>query len=124
MKLNEITITQAHEGLWKKEFTSAELTQACLDQLYAVEEKIGAFLTVTEKIALEAARAADNRIAAGLIPGPLEGIPIAVKDAILVKDVKCTASSKILENYTAVYDATAVRKLKEAGAVILGKTAN
>ena len=124
MKLNELTITQAHEGLWKKEFTSAELTQACLDQLYAVEEKIGAFLTVTEKIALEAARAADNRIAAGLIPGPLEGIPIAVKDAILVKDVKCTASSKILENYTAVYDATAVRKLKEAGAVILGKTAH
>ncbi|MDO8505013.1 MAG: Asp-tRNA(Asn)/Glu-tRNA(Gln) amidotransferase subunit GatA [bacterium] len=124
MKLNELTIVQAHEGLKKKDFSSEDLTRACLSRIDEVDKKIGAFLTVTEQSAIETAKAVDKKIAAGLIPGPLEGIPIAIKDAILVKGVRCTASSKMLENYTAVYDATVISKLKKAGAVILGKTAN
>lgn len=122
MGLNELTIVQAHEGLKKKKFSSKELVKACIDCIHEVENDISAFITVMEKQALKQAQAVDKKIAAGVIPGMLEGIPLAIKDTILVKDTKCTAGSKILENYTAVYDATAVRKLKRAGAVILGKT--
>ena len=124
MKLNELTITAAHEGLKKKEFSALELTKACIDRIYEVEDKINAFLTVTEKEALASAKAVDKKIKVGVIPGPLEGIPVAIKDNILVQGIKCTASSRMLENYTAVYDATVVTKLKHAGAVILGKTNN
>ena len=124
MKLNELTIVQAHEGLQKKEFSSEELTRACLARIDEVDGKIGAFLTVLENDALAQAKAADKNIAAGLIPGPLTGIPAAIKDNMLVQGVKCTASSRILENYVAAYDATVVTKLKHAGAVILGKTSN
>ncbi|MBI4135822.1 Asp-tRNA(Asn)/Glu-tRNA(Gln) amidotransferase subunit GatA [Candidatus Uhrbacteria bacterium] len=122
MRLNELTITAAHEGLEKKEFSSEELTRACLRRIEEVDEKINAFLTVTETDALEQAKAADKNIASGLIPGPLEGIPVAIKDNMLVKGIKCTAASNILGNYVAAYDATVVTKLKRAGAVILGKT--
>lgn len=122
MKLNELSITQAHEGLKAKEFSSEDLTRACLDRISECDDEINAFITVLKEKSLEQARAVDKSIKAGVIPGPLEGIPVAIKDAILVKDVKCTAGSKILENYTAVYDATAVTKLKRAGAVIIGKT--
>ncbi|OGL68668.1 aspartyl/glutamyl-tRNA amidotransferase subunit A [Candidatus Uhrbacteria bacterium RIFCSPLOWO2_01_FULL_47_24] len=123
-KLNELTIAQAHEGLKKKEFSSQELTKACVDRIYEVDEKVNAFLTVTEKEALAQANVVDKKIKAGVVPGLLEGIPVAIKDVILVKGVKCTASSKILENYIATYDATVIKKLKQAGAVILGKTNN
>lgn len=122
MKLNELTISQAHDGLKKKEFSSEELTRACIDRIYELDNKINAFLTVTENGAIEQARAVDKSIAAGVIPGPLEGIPMAVKDNMMVRGVKCTASSRILGNYHAVYDATVVHKLKNAGAVIIGKT--
>ncbi len=121
-KLNELTIVQAHEGLKKKEFSSEDLTRACLARIEEVDEKIGAFLTVTKELALEQACIVDRKIKAGVIPGPLEGIPVALKDNMLLKGVKCTASSKILENYVATYDGTVVKKLKDAGAVILGKT--
>ncbi len=122
MKLNELTITAAHEGLKKKEFSSEELTWACLDRIAEVDEKIGAFLTVLDKEAIAQAKAVDKKIAAGVIPDSLEGIPVALKDNMLLKGAKCTASSRILENYVATYDATVVKKLKAAGAVILGKT--
>lgn len=123
-KLNELTIVQAHEGLKKKEFSSEELTRACLTRIEEVDEKIGAFLTVLAKEAIATAQKVDKEIAAGVIPGPLEGIPVAIKDNMLVQGVKCTASSRILENYIAAYDATVIKKLKNSGAVILGKTNN
>jgi aspartyl-tRNA(Asn)/glutamyl-tRNA(Gln) amidotransferase subunit A len=120
--LNELTIEKAHLGLARKEFTAQELTEACLKRIKEVEEKIGAFLILDEEGAREAAKEVDRRISAGLIPGPLEGIPVAIKDNILVRGLKATAASLILENYQAVYDATVVKKLKSAGAIILGKT--
>ncbi len=122
MDLNELTIKQVHEGLIAKKFSSVDLTEACLKQIKKLNKKINAFVTVTEKEALEKAKEVDKKVATGQGIGILEGVPVAIKDNILVRDVRCTAASKILENYIAPYDATVVRKLKKAGVVILGKT--
>ncbi|MFZ5364023.1 MAG: Asp-tRNA(Asn)/Glu-tRNA(Gln) amidotransferase subunit GatA [Patescibacteria group bacterium] len=122
MKLNECTIKEAHEGLVEKKFTSVELTEACLAEIKKLNKKLNVFITVDEKGALAQAKEVDKKIAAGEEIGILEGVPVAIKDNILVKDVRCTAASKILENYVAPYDATVIEKLRIAGAVILGKT--
>ncbi len=120
MKLNTLTIEQAHQGLAKKEFSSVELTQACLDSIKAVDNKIHAFLEITENLALEQAKEADKKIVTGEFD-ILTGIPISVKDVILIDGIKATGGSKILENYSATYDATVIERLKEFGAVFLGK---
>ncbi len=122
MKLNELTAHQAYIGLRKKEFSSTEITKACLDQIKKVDKKIGAFVTVTDDLALEQAKIADEKIAQGEELKPLEGIPCAIKDNILIEGERCTCSSKILENYRATYNAGVIKKLKEQGAVFLGKT--
>ena len=122
MELNKLTIKQAHQGLIKKEFSSVELTMACLKSIEKQDKKIKAFLSITPKLALSQAKKIDKQISAGKKISVLAGIPTAIKDNILVKGIKCTAGSKILENYIAPYDATVVRKLKNNGAVILGKT--
>lgn len=119
--LNQLTIEQVHQGLVKKEFSSKELTLACLDRIKKIDSKIHAFLTITEDLALKQAEEADRAIKNGETDF-LTGIPLAVKDNMLVKDEKCTAASKILENYVATYDATVIEKLKEEKAVLLGKT--
>lgn len=121
MKLNELTIKQATEKLDKGEITSVDLTRACLARIKEVDNKIKACLTVCEKEALESAREADKRRAKGE-SGVLLGIPCLIKDNIMTKGIRTTAASKILENYVAPFDATVVKKLKDAGAVILGKT--
>jgi len=120
MKLNQLTIEHAHQGLAKKEFSSVELTQACLDSIKSVDGKIHAFLEVIEDLALEQAKEADKKIANSKCD-ILTGIPISVKDIILIDGIKATGGSKILENYSATYDATVIEKLKELGAVFLGK---
>jgi aspartyl-tRNA(Asn)/glutamyl-tRNA(Gln) amidotransferase subunit A len=122
MKLNQLTIKQAHDGLKKKEFSSVELTKAVLGVIKEKDKDINAFLTITEDLALGQAEAVDKAIAAGEEISPLAGIPTAIKDCILVDGIKCTAGSKILENYTAPYDASVIKKLKKEGAVIVGKT--
>ena len=121
MELTELTITQAHEGLKKKEFSSVDLTKAYLENIKNIDKELNAYLSATEGLAMHQAEEADRKIASGDF-GELTGVPCAIKDAILVKGQKCTAGSKILENYVAPYDATVVKKLKEKGAVILGKT--
>lgn len=121
MKLNELTIKQAREGLKTKKFSSVELTKACLEQIKKHNKSLNAFITVTEKEALEQAKAADELISSGQ-DLPLLGIPIALKDLFSTKGIKTTAGSKVLENYIPTYDATVVRKLKDAGAIIIGKT--
>ena len=122
MSLNKLTIEQAHQGLVKKEFSSIQLTEAVFEQIEKENKDINAFLNLTKETALREAHTVDRQIADGKDVGPLAGIPVAVKDNILVQNVKCTAASKILENYLAPYDATVVRRLKKAGAVIIGKT--
>lgn len=122
MDLNKFTILQAHEGLKKKQFSSLELTNACLSQIKKHDKDINAFITVREKQAQDSAIQIDKKIASSGPSHILEGIPLAIKDNILVDEVKCTAGSIILENYTAVEDATVVKKLKSAGAILIGKT--
>ncbi len=121
MKLNELTIKQASEKLAKKEITSVELTEACLACIAETDKSINALITICEQEALEAAKQADERIAKGE-KGELLGVPYVAKDNILTKGIRTTAASKILENYIAPYDATIIKKLKQAGAIILGKT--
>lgn len=122
MKLADLNITQAHQGLKKKEFSALELCKAYLDRIKERDKEIFAFLTINTKKALSQAKKIDDLILQKREIPQLAGIPVAVKDNILVEDLKCTAGSKILGNYIAPYDATVIKKLKEKAAVILGKT--
>lgn len=126
MKLNQLTISQAKKGLKEKKFSSLELVNACLSQIEKNDSKINAFITVCKKEALDKAKWADKQLNNQTIEQsntyPLLGIPIALKDLFSTKDIKTTVGSKILADYIPVYDATVVKKLKDAGAVIIGKT--
>jgi len=122
MKLENFTIERVREGLIKKEFSAVELTRAYLEKIGKEDKKIGAFLTLCPDLALQRAKEIDEMIFLKKDLPTLAGVPCAIKDNILVEGVKCTAGSKILENYVAPYDATVIKKLKEAGAIILGKT--
>ncbi len=119
--LTTLTIVKAHEGLIKKEFSALELTKAYLDRIREEDEKIHAFLVVLEELAFSQAKEIDDLISLKKETPLLAGIPLAIKDNILIDGIKCTAASKILEDYTATYDATCIKKLKNAGAVFLGK---
>ncbi len=121
MELEGLTIKQAHDGLVAKEFSAKELAKAFLSRIDKEDGAIHAYLLKTAALAQAAAAKADDKIKAGESIGLLEGVPCAIKDNMLVEDQACTAASKILANYQAPYDATAVKKLKSAGAVILGK---
>jgi len=124
MPLNpqQLTIASARNGLQQKKFTCIELIQSVYERIRAHDGAIHSFLTLTEQDALPQAEEVDRKIARGEPLGALEGIPIAVKDVICTKGIRTTASSKILEEYYPPYDATVVSKLKEAGAIIVGKT--
>jgi aspartyl-tRNA(Asn)/glutamyl-tRNA(Gln) amidotransferase subunit A len=119
--MTNLTIKEAREKLDKKEISSVELVQAYLQTIKQHNDKLNAFLTISEDEALQEAEAADARIAKGEST-PLLGIPIAHKDLFQTKGIRTTAASKVLENYKAQYDGTAVKRLKDAGAVTLGKT--
>lgn len=121
MEPYEWTIRQAHEQLKAKSISARELTESVLSRIEAVEGRIGAYITVTREIALEAAAKADADIARGAIQ-PLTGIPLAVKDVISTRGLKTTCASKILEHYVPPYDATIMTRLYSQGAVIVGKT--
>lgn len=118
--LNELTIKEASYKLAAGETTSVALTQACLDAIAARNGTLNAFLEVFDD-ALDQARAADERRARGE-SHPLLGIPLAIKDNILIEGRRVSAASKMLEHYVASYDATVIRKLKDAGAVFVGRT--
>jgi len=122
MSLTELTISQVHEGLKKKEFSAVELCRNYLDNIKTRNKEVFSFLAIRESAALSEAEKTDDLISNGQETPILAGIPVAVKDNILVEGMKCTAASKMLENYVAPYDATVVSKLKKQGAVILGKT--
>jgi aspartyl-tRNA(Asn)/glutamyl-tRNA(Gln) amidotransferase subunit A len=116
-----LTIHEANKLLKSKQLSSVELTKAYLERIHQIEPKVHALVTVTEKLALEQARKADELLASGNAT-PLTGIPALIKDVICTKGVRTTCSSKMLENFVPPYDATVVEKLNEAGAVIIGKS--
>jgi aspartyl-tRNA(Asn)/glutamyl-tRNA(Gln) amidotransferase subunit A len=118
-KLNELTLLEAREKLLSKEITSYDLVQACLTSIEEQEPKLNAFVTVFKEESLLQAKQIDEKNDFSL---PLAGIPIAVKDNFLVKGLRTTASSKVLDNFIAPYDSTVISKLKTAGAIIIGKT--
>jgi aspartyl-tRNA(Asn)/glutamyl-tRNA(Gln) amidotransferase subunit A len=120
MKLHALTIEQASGLLKNKEISSVELTRAVLDRIDAVDGKVGAYLTVDADGALSQARTADQRLAAGNA-APLTGIPLGIKDLMCTRGLRTTCASKILENFVPPYDATVITRLKNAGAVIVGK---
>ncbi len=122
MELHTLTVHELHDKLKRREISSRELTQAVLDRISAVEDKVKAFVTVTDEQALETATAVDEKIARGEEIGPLTGIPIAIKDNMCTTGVLTTCSSKILYNFKPPYDATVVQKLAQAGTVMIGKT--
>ena len=120
MKLHELTIKKAHMLLKKKEISSRELTRAVLDRIDAVEEHVGAYITLDNEMALSQAKIADKEISRSNIL-PLTGIPMAIKDLMCTKGLRTTCASRILENFVPPYDATVVKKLKTQNAVIVGK---
>jgi aspartyl-tRNA(Asn)/glutamyl-tRNA(Gln) amidotransferase subunit A len=118
--LHQLTIHEAHELLKNRQLSSVELTKNYLERIARVEPKVRAFVTVTDDLATEQARKADELIAAGK-GGPLTGIPIAIKDVICTKGIKTTCSSRMLQNFVPPYDAAVMEKLNDGGIVMVGK---
>jgi aspartyl-tRNA(Asn)/glutamyl-tRNA(Gln) amidotransferase subunit A len=116
------TAHELHTLLINRKISSLELTEAVLDGIKKTEDRVRAYVTVTKEEAIKQAKAADERIKNNENFSPLTGIPIAIKDNMCTRGMLTTCSSKILANYIPPYDATVVTKLKEAGAVIIGKT--
>ena len=121
MDLSTLTVAEARRALDAKEYSALDLTNAYLKNIEEKNKELNVFLEVWADSAREEAKRADEMIARGESK-PMTGIPIAFKDNILVKGRVASAGSKILENYTATYDATVVEKLKTEGAVFLGRT--
>ena len=115
------TITELAAMLAAGETTSVAITQAVIDRTAAVEAKVKAFLSSDPEDALSQAKASDERRVAGKSLGPLDGIPIGIKDTLAVKEQPLRCASKMLENYVSPFDATCIAKLREAGAVIWGR---
>ena len=122
MNLMSYTAVELGRKIKAKEITAVEAAEAALDAIKAKEEKINGFVTVDEEGALKRAAEVQQKIEEGKLNGPLAGVPIAIKDNMCTEGLKTTCSSKILYNYIPTYSAEAVKKLEEAGAVIIGKT--
>ena len=121
MDVSTLTIKEAGEKLASGALTAVDYTKSCLDAIDAGNEELNAFLEVSQT-ALDEAAAIDARRAAGESMGSLAGIPVALKDLILVKGWEVTDGSQILEGHRASYDATVVQRLRTAGAILIGRT--
>ena len=120
MEIFDLTIHELHQKLKAGELSSVEATRAMLARIESVDPQVNAYITVTPETALAEAEAADRRIAAGEMT-TLTGIPVGLKDIFVTKGIRTTCGSRILENFIPPYDGTAVSRLKEQGAVIVGK---
>lgn len=121
MEIEEMNLNQLRTILDNKEISAIEMTKIFLDRITRLNPEINAFITITEEQALSTAKEADARLAAKEDITPLTGIPIAIKDNICTKGINTTCGSKMLANYIPSYDATVVTRLKDAGAVLIGK---
>jgi aspartyl-tRNA(Asn)/glutamyl-tRNA(Gln) amidotransferase subunit A len=122
MELAFTEIGELHQKLTKKEISAVELADYFIARIEKYNPELNAYLTITAEQARAAAKEADKKIATGAVLQSLEGIPYAAKDLFNTKDIRTTASSKILENYIPPFDATAIQKVNNSGSAILGKT--
>ncbi|MCX5774651.1 MAG: Asp-tRNA(Asn)/Glu-tRNA(Gln) amidotransferase subunit GatA [Fusobacteria bacterium] len=122
MKLYQKTASELARMLRSKEISSIEITESFIERIEKTDGAVGSFISTRFDEAIKTAKMVDEKIAQGEVISALSGIPISVKDNIILKGEKTTAASKMLENYVGVYDATVVEKLKSQGVVILGKT--
>lgn len=120
MNLLSLTIEEARKNLVEKKFSCEELTDSALDEIKKRDKEINSFISLNEK-AREEAKKIDKKISFGEEMGKFAGIPMVIKDNILVEGLRCTAGSRMLEDYVAPYNATVVDKLKKEGAIIIGK---
>ena len=124
--LTDLSLAELIIALRRGDFSSRELTQAYLDRIDTLESSLHAFLTLTPELALQQADSADQRFVEVRKDGskflPLQGIPLAIKDVLATKGIRTTAGSRILENFIPPYHASPVKRLLEAGVVVLGKT--
>ncbi len=121
MEIQLITLAEAASQIQKKELSPRELTLACVDRIQAQDPLLNCFITRTLDTALEQARLAEAEIQNGDYRGPLHGIPLAVKDLFETKDVRTTAGSRFFTDFFPQDDALVIQKLKNAGAIFLGK---
>lgn len=121
--LNQLTISELTAKLARRETSAREATQACLDQIKRVDGQIHAFLSYDAADALAQADAADKAIAGGASHAqrPLLGVPIGIKDVLAVKGQPLNCGSKILGKFVSPYDATAIERLRAAGAIVFGR---
>jgi aspartyl-tRNA(Asn)/glutamyl-tRNA(Gln) amidotransferase subunit A len=122
VSLADLTAHELAERFASGDATAVEATEAALERIRATDDVLHAFLTVTGEQALERAREIDQARARGERLGPLAGVPLALKDVLVTKGIRTTAGSRILEDYHPPYDATVVQRLRDAGAVVVGKT--
>ncbi|MCI5934693.1 MAG: Asp-tRNA(Asn)/Glu-tRNA(Gln) amidotransferase subunit GatA [Lachnospiraceae bacterium] len=122
MSLMSLTAVELGKKIKKKEVTVREAVQAALDAITAREEAVNSFVTVDAEGALAQADEVQKKIDAGVLTGPLAGVPVAIKDNMCTEGLKTTCSSKILYNFIPTYSSEAVLNLQKAGAVIIGKT--
>ena len=120
MRPTDLSLAQARIALDARQISARELTQAYLDAIAALNPRLNAYITVTAESALAAADAADAKLAAGQ-GGPLEGIPLGIKDLFCTAGTRTTAASRILGDFTPPYESTITRQLLRDGAVFLGK---
>jgi aspartyl-tRNA(Asn)/glutamyl-tRNA(Gln) amidotransferase subunit A len=121
-ELWQLTISEAADALRRREVSAVELTRAHLDRIESVEGSVRAFVTVTDQQAMREAERVDKLRGEGAELGPLAGVPLAIKDVISTQDVRTTCSSRILEQYIPPYDATVMKRLHAAHAIMIGKT--
>ena len=120
-ELAMLDLSDVSRAVQKKELSPVQLTQACLERIEKLNPRLNAFITITGTAALEDARKAEAEISRGEWKGPLHGIPLAVKDLVETAGVKTTAASAVLKDNVPISDAEVIRRLKSAGAILLGK---
>ena len=122
MSLYDLTLNEVAGKIKNKEVTIKEVLDDIYSRIEDVEPKVDAYITLTKDLAYKRAEELQERLNNGEDIGVLGGVPIAIKDNICTNGVKTTCASKMLESFTPIYDATVVKKLEEAGAIIVGKT--
>jgi len=122
VELWQLSARETRDAIARKETSAREAARSCLDRIAAIDGEVNAFLETTEEIAMAAAAETDERLAAGEPARALEGVPIAIKDNMCMVGAKTTCASKMLREWRPPYDATAVERVRAAGAVPIGKT--